>query len=131
MQYFLVLGHVSYSAKSCWTVSDVELFSGKMARNSPKVLYLFPLSTEQRVSICGSRYAGVVGGLSHLINGLTRSFNTPFELRELEAFIESHQDTMSLGQRAFRQSVEKTRASIGWRKRSMTQITKWLENIRK
>ncbi|OQV25529.1 Aminopeptidase N [Hypsibius exemplaris] len=77
------------------------------------------------------RYAGVIGGLSHLITSLTRSFNTPFELRELESFIETNKDTMTLGQRAFRQAVEKTRANISWRKRNVAAIVKWLENIRK
>ena len=77
------------------------------------------------------RYAGVIGGLSQLITSLTRSFNTPFELRELETFIELNRETMTLGQRAFRQAVEKTQANISWRRRNVAAIVKWLENIRK
>ena len=73
----------------------------------------------------------MIGGLGHLINALTRSFNTPFELRELETFISDNKDTMTLGQRAFRQALEKARANIGWRKRNLAAIVKWLENIRK
>ncbi|XP_055335825.1 aminopeptidase N-like [Paramacrobiotus metropolitanus] len=77
------------------------------------------------------RYAGVIGGLSHLISGLTRSFNTAFELRELEAFIDDNRDSISIAQRALSQAVEKSKANISWRKRSMSQITRWLENVRK
>jgi hypothetical protein len=42
-----------------------------------------------------------------------------------------NKDSMTLGQRAFRQAVERTQANISWRKRNVAAIVKWLENIRK
>ncbi|GAU94501.1 hypothetical protein RvY_06267 [Ramazzottius varieornatus] len=109
---------------------DGDLVMSLIAQN-PVGRYLAWNFFRERWNEIRLRYAGVIGGLGHLINALTRSFNTPFELLELETFITDNQDTMTLGQRAFRQAVEKARANIGWRKRNLAAIVKWLENIRR
>ncbi|XP_013408526.1 uncharacterized protein LOC106172388 isoform X2 [Lingula anatina] len=62
---------------------------------------------------------------SGLIDSITGSFNTQFELDQLNAFISSH-DNLGSGQRAFEQAVEKTQANIKWMQANEKKLGEWL-----
>src|SRR5690349_19691072 len=116
----LPLGDDTDCPKSRRKVLGLEFLSRSMERYSSEVLrWCHNFNLIILLHPNARRYAGVIGGLSTLISTLTRSFNTPFELQELERFMEVNRDTLSLGQRAFRQSVEKTKANISWRARNL------------
>ncbi|KAL8559955.1 hypothetical protein ACOMHN_041426 [Nucella lapillus] len=62
---------------------------------------------------------------SGLIGSATYSFNTKFELQQLEEFIQRHPDQGS-GRRAFQQAVEKTRSNIAWMELNFNTLHNWL-----
>ncbi|XP_076438803.1 LOW QUALITY PROTEIN: aminopeptidase N-like [Babylonia areolata] len=62
---------------------------------------------------------------SALVGAVTYSFNTEFELQQLQEFIQKHPDQGS-GRRAFQQAVEKTRSNIAWMDKNYDILSNWL-----
>lgn len=61
-----------------------------------------------------------------LIGQIATSFNTEFQLQQLQDFISDHPDQGS-GTRAFQQAVEKTRSNIAWMEKHYPTLEEWLE----
>nr|XP_022306251.1 aminopeptidase N-like isoform X1 [Crassostrea virginica] len=60
-----------------------------------------------------------------LISGVSSSFNTEFEIKQLEDFLKSHPD-MGSGTRAFQQAIEKTKSNIRWMDTNYDIVKQWL-----
>ncbi|KAH9512377.1 hypothetical protein Btru_039352 [Bulinus truncatus] len=63
---------------------------------------------------------------SNLIDAVTRSFNTAFELEELKAFKESQEDNFGSGERSIVQAIEKVESNIQWMDSNSKKISTWL-----
>ncbi|KAK3602015.1 hypothetical protein CHS0354_027018 [Potamilus streckersoni] len=65
--------------------------------------------------------------LSNMIKGLTSTFNTNFQLQQLEEFKDQHPNLGS-GTRALQQAIETTEANINWMKVNYDIVAKWLKS---
>ncbi|XP_062585470.1 uncharacterized protein LOC134247152 isoform X2 [Saccostrea cucullata] len=63
-----------------------------------------------------------------LIKGITESFNTKHQLKQLEDFVRTHPD-LGTGKRAFQEAIENTKANKAWMDRNYDTIKKWLEQV--
>ncbi|KAK7497860.1 hypothetical protein BaRGS_00010994 [Batillaria attramentaria] len=73
-----------------------------------------------------SEYGQSFFSFTSLIGTLTKSFNTEFQLQQLQEFMRTHPNQGS-GTRAFQQAVEKTRSNIAWMKQHYNTLADWLE----
>lgn len=64
--------------------------------------------------------------LSHIVTGVTKSFSTETELRELEDFVLSNEGQLGSSERAFQQAIESTELNIEWRKKNEGKVFGWL-----
>ncbi|XP_046380097.2 aminopeptidase N-like [Haliotis rufescens] len=72
-------------------------------------------------------YGTAFFAFTRLIGGITESFNTPFQLKQLQTFVDTHPDQGS-GKRAFEQAMEKTNANIKWMDANVQSVQTWLKN---
>ncbi|XP_056008322.1 putative aminopeptidase-2 isoform X2 [Ostrea edulis] len=63
-----------------------------------------------------------------LIKGVTESFNTGYQLKQLEDFVRTHPN-LGTGQRAFREAIENTKSNKAWMERNYQTIKTWLEQM--
>ncbi|KAH9512376.1 hypothetical protein Btru_039351 [Bulinus truncatus] len=63
---------------------------------------------------------------SNLIDAVTRSFNTAFELEELKAFRAIQDGNFGSGERSIIQATEKVESNIKWMKNNYKKISSWL-----
>ncbi|XP_052782181.1 putative aminopeptidase-2 isoform X1 [Mya arenaria] len=73
-------------------------------------------------------YGKGVFSFTSLIRGLTSSFNTEFQLSQLQQFQMQHPD-MGTGNRAFQQAMENTETNIKWMALNKNAISSWLDNV--
>ncbi|XP_041356302.1 aminopeptidase N-like [Gigantopelta aegis] len=73
-------------------------------------------------------YGGSFFAFTSLVGRLTKTFNTDFQLSELQHFMDTHPNQGS-GTRAFQQAVEKTRVNIKWMKQNSNVIKTWLSSL--
>ncbi|XP_053377176.1 aminopeptidase N-like isoform X1 [Mercenaria mercenaria] len=73
-------------------------------------------------------YGKGVFSFARLISGITATFNTEFQLKQLHDFLEEYPD-MGTGNRAFKQAIEKTESNIMWMKRNRDTVATWLDNV--
>ncbi|XP_021377931.1 uncharacterized protein LOC110466016 isoform X1 [Mizuhopecten yessoensis] len=64
---------------------------------------------------------------ANIIKGITRSFNTEFNMDQLLQFKRNHPE-MSSGAQAFKQALEKTEANIRWMNENLNVISDWLNS---
>lgn len=70
-------------------------------------------------------YGGAGPGRSGIAT-LSRRFNTPFELRQMQEFQRMNRGSLGTAKRAVEQSLEKTEANIRWMKHNFQAILQWL-----
>ncbi|KAH9523941.1 hypothetical protein Btru_047575 [Bulinus truncatus] len=63
---------------------------------------------------------------AYVINAVTQSFNTAFELQELLTFKASQEGNFGSGERAFQQAIEKVQSNMKWMNESLPVISSWL-----
>lgn len=73
-----------------------------------------------------SKYGVNTLGYNYFIDVLTASFNSEYELRDLEMFIKT-QGNLGPATRPFSQAVDNTNANIKWLKNNMKMLAEWLE----
>ncbi len=57
---------------------------------------------------------------------VTKDFNTPFELNELEAFYEEHKNELGTAKRTTQNCIEKVRANVHWMQNYYSVVYDWL-----
>ncbi|XP_013790479.2 aminopeptidase N-like [Limulus polyphemus] len=67
--------------------------------------------------------------LGSLVQTVTSSLNTQFELDQLVKFYENHKDKLGTAHRSFKQAIEKARANVHWMNKNFEIIASWLDNI--
>ncbi|KAL3885524.1 hypothetical protein ACJMK2_025576 [Sinanodonta woodiana] len=67
--------------------------------------------------------------LTNIINGVTDSFSTEFELQQLKRFVDEHPN-LGTGTRAFKQAIEKTESNILFVKKYESTIRTWLKSAK-
>ncbi|CAH1790157.1 unnamed protein product [Owenia fusiformis] len=67
---------------------------------------------------------------TNLINGITETFNTDFQLQEVKSFMDAKAaiNKLGSGQRAFEQVLEKTTSNIKWMENNYDKLKIWLQN---
>merc|ERR1711935_655775 len=65
--------------------------------------------------------------VGRIISAISGDFNTEWDLRELEQFIEEHQDELGSAAREAAQMVEGTKANIKWMEEHYQTILDWLQ----
>ncbi|KAL4227197.1 hypothetical protein ACF0H5_015170 [Mactra antiquata] len=63
-----------------------------------------------------------------LISGITSSFNTEFQLKQLKQFLKDNPN-MGTGSRAFLQAIEKTETNFKWMESNKVVISDWLDKV--
>ncbi|XP_066270940.1 aminopeptidase N-like [Branchiostoma lanceolatum] len=72
-----------------------------------------------------SSYGGSLFGLTSLILGVTKNFNTEEELQQMQEFVTSHPE-LGTATRAFQQAQERARVNVKWRQQSEDDVAQWL-----
>ncbi|KAK7096269.1 hypothetical protein V1264_005581 [Littorina saxatilis] len=75
-----------------------------------------------------SEHGGSFFALSNLIGSVTSSFNTEFDLQQLNDFMAQNPNQGS-GNRAFLQAVEKARSNIAWMEQHYSTLKNWLGKL--
>ncbi|XP_028841845.1 alanyl (membrane) aminopeptidase b, tandem duplicate 1 [Denticeps clupeoides] len=74
-------------------------------------------------------YGGGSFSFANLINGVTKRFSTPFDLKQLEQFKEENANIgFGSGTLAVEQSIERTKANIAWVNKNREVVKSWLES---
>jgi len=72
----------------------------------------------------------ISSSVGRIISAVAGDFNTPFNLMELEAFIEEHKDELGSASRDAKVMVQETKANIGWMSDHYQTILDWLPSSR-
>jgi len=80
-----------------------------------------------RWSAIRNYFGGSISGLARMVSKVTRTFNTPFEVKQLNDFQRNHAKGLGTGARATAQAVEKTEANIRWMDKNYNDITRWFK----
>ena len=62
-----------------------------------------------------------------IISTVANDFNTDFDLKELEEFIEENEGNLGSVEATATQMVELTRGNVGWMARHYAEVVDWLE----
>nr|KAG5686655.1 hypothetical protein BaRGS_013442 [Batillaria attramentaria] len=74
------------------------------------------------------RYNEDIFALSNLLGSLGRLFNSPIQLQEMEAFVQSHPD-LGTGARASQAALESVRSNIRWMDNNYAIVQQWLATL--
>ena len=69
----------------------------------------------------------ISSAVGRIIKSVTKDFNTPFELQELQAFYEEHQNELGTAKRTTLNSIEMVKANVQWMKKYYNDILDWLK----
>ena len=72
----------------------------------------------------------ISSNVGRIVKYVTKDFNTPFELKELEQFYEEHKTELGTAKRTTLNSIEKVRANVKWMQDYYQIVFDWLtENV--
>ncbi|XP_060551724.1 aminopeptidase N-like isoform X2 [Ruditapes philippinarum] len=75
-------------------------------------------------------YGKGVFSFARLISGITSTFNTEFQLKQLHDFL-GENPNMGTGNRAFKQAIEKTQTNFDWMTKNREIVANWLDTVGK
>lgn len=70
----------------------------------------------------------ISSSVGRIVSSVTKDFNTPFELKELEDFYAEHKDELGTARRTTLNSIEKVKANVQWMDTYYKEIVTWLKN---
>ena len=68
----------------------------------------------------------ISSAVGRIVTYVTKDFNTPFELKELEQFYEEHKTELGTAKRATLNNIEKVRANVKWMQDYYQVVFNWL-----